>query len=89
MSRKPHVILYTKPGCHLCEEAKREMLRAGITDEYSFEEINIEEDSEGYERYKFEIPVVTVNGHKAFKYRLTADDFKRRITREQGQSGRD
>jgi glutaredoxin len=81
MPPKPHVRLYTKPGCHLCEEAKQEMLRAGITDEYTFEEVNIEEDAEAYERYKFEIPVITINGHKAFKYRLTAAEFRRRVRR--------
>ena len=57
------------------------MLAAGIEDEYTFEEVNIEEDEDSYERYKFEIPVITVDGHKAFKYRLTADEFRRRIRR--------
>lgn len=81
MSVKPHVVFYTKPGCHLCEEAKREMEAAGLSDEYTFEEVNIELDAEAYERYKFEIPVITINGIKAFKYRLTALEFKRRIRR--------
>jgi glutaredoxin len=81
MTSKPHVKLYTKPGCHLCEEAKQEMLAAGIPDEYIFEEVNIEEDAEAHERYSLEIPVITINGHKAFKYRLTAEDFKRKIRR--------
>jgi glutaredoxin len=81
MSAKPHVRLYTKPGCHLCEEAKREMLQAGIADEYTFEEVNIEDDREAYERYRFEIPVITVDGRKAFKYRLTAEEFQLRIRR--------
>jgi glutaredoxin len=81
MSAKPHVTLYTKPGCHLCEEAKREMLSARISAEYTFEEVNIEEDEELYERYRYEIPVITIDGHKAFKYRLTADDFRRRLLR--------
>jgi glutaredoxin len=81
MNKKPHVIFYTKPGCHLCEEAKREIRAAGIEDEYSFEEVNIEEDAESYERYKFEIPVVLIDGHKAFKYRLNAEEFKQRIRR--------
>ncbi|MBD0370675.1 MAG: glutaredoxin family protein [Pyrinomonadaceae bacterium] len=81
MSAKPHVTLYTKPGCHLCEEAKQEMMRAEIADEYTFEEVNIEEDAAVYERYRFEIPVITVDGHKAFKHRLTAEEFKRRIRR--------
>ena len=81
MTAKPHVKLYTKPGCHLCEEAKREMLAAGIQDEYTFEEVNIEEDMEAYERYKFEIPVITIDDRKAFKYRLTAEEFRRRLLR--------
>jgi glutaredoxin len=81
MDRKPHVTFYTKPGCHLCEEAKREIQAAGIEDEYTFEEVDIEQDAEAYERYKFEIPVITVDGHKAFKYRLTAGDFRRRLLR--------
>lgn len=82
MQTKPHVTLYTKPGCHLCEEAKREMLAANMADEYTFEEVNIEEDAVAYERYRFEIPVVTVDGRKAFKYRLTAEDFRRRLRRD-------
>lgn len=81
MSAKPHVRLYTKPGCHLCEEAWREMLAAGIADEYTFEAVNIEEDPEAYERYRFEIPVITINGRKAFKYRLTAQEFRQRLKR--------
>ena len=81
MPAKPHVKLYTKPGCHLCDEAKREMEAADLADEYTFEEVNIELDGEAYERYKFEIPVITINGIKAFKYRLTAREFKSRIRR--------
>lgn len=82
MNAKPHVTLYTKPGCHLCEEAKQEMLAAGIADEYIFEEVNIEQDADLYDRYKFEIPVVNINGHKAFKYSLTASEFKRKVRRQ-------
>lgn len=81
MKRKALVRLYTKPGCHLCEEAKAEMLKAGCADQYVLEEINIESDPEIFRRYKFEIPVITINGIKAFKYRLTADEFKRKVRR--------
>ena len=79
MPLKPLVTLYTRPGCHLCEEAKHEMLAASIEDEYGYEEVNIEQDAAAYELYKYEIPVITINGHKAFKYRLTAEDFKRKV----------
>ncbi|HWT01872.1 MAG TPA: glutaredoxin family protein [Pyrinomonadaceae bacterium] len=81
MTAKAHVILYTRPGCHLCEEAKREMLAAGCGGEYTLEEVNIETDPALKERYSWEIPVVLINNVKAFKYRLTADEFRRKLRR--------
>lgn len=78
---KSHVILYTRPGCHLCEEAKQEMLAANCAGEYTLEEVNIETDAALKERYGWEIPVIVINGVKAFKYRLTADEFKRKLRR--------
>jgi glutaredoxin len=87
MTAKPHVTLYTKPGCHLCDEAKQEMLAAGIADEYTFEEVNIEQDAWAYDRYRFEIPVVNINGHKAFKYHLTAEEFRTKIRRHAKKQG--
>ena len=78
---KAHVILYTRPGCHLCEEAKAEMLAAGCLDEYVLEEVNIDVDAALKELYGWEIPVVFINGRKAFKYRLTAEEFKRKLRR--------
>ncbi|MBA3243367.1 MAG: glutaredoxin family protein [Acidobacteria bacterium] len=79
MRQKPHVVFYTKPGCHLCEEAKREIERAGVKDEYTFEEVNILSSIELQRRYGTEIPVVNINGTHAFKYSLTADEFRRAL----------
>ena len=76
MKKRAYVILYTRPGCHLCEEAKAQIRAAACTDEYTFEEINITGDPALVEHYGWEIPVVTINGIKAFKYRLTAAEFK-------------
>jgi glutaredoxin len=81
MQTKARVILYTRPGCHLCEEAAAEMLAANCADEYTLEEVNIETDPALKERYGLEIPVIFINGVKAFKYRLTAAEFKRKLRR--------
>jgi glutaredoxin len=81
MPTKAHVILYTRPGCHLCEETKAEMLAAGCRDEYVLEEVNIETDEALREQYGWEIPVVVINGIKAFKYHLTAREFRRKLRR--------
>lgn len=79
MSQKPHVVFYTKPGCHLCDEAKREIERAGGRDLYTFEEVNILNDPDLRRRYGTDIPVVVINGTHAFKHRLTAEAFRKKI----------
>jgi glutaredoxin len=81
MTPKPHVLFYTKPGCHLCDEARREIERADCSGQYTFEEVNILCDPELQRRYSTEIPVVLINGTHAFKHRLTAEDFRRAIQR--------
>lgn len=79
MPDKPHVILYTKPGCHLCDEAKEAIRRAGRPELYTFEEINILSDPDLQRRYGHDIPVVLVDGVHAFRHRLTADEFRKKI----------
>jgi glutaredoxin len=80
LETKARVVLYSRPGCHLCEEMKTELTRAGCADLYSLEEVNIESDPELLERYRYEIPVLSINGVEAFRHRLRADELKARIT---------
>ena len=82
--KKAQVLLYTRPGCHLCEEAKKEIFAADCADLYVLEEINIDADPLLLERYGWEIPVIHINGVKAFKYRLTAAEFKSKLRRLAG-----
>lgn len=79
MKEKSRVRIYTRPGCHLCEEAKAEMRRAGCAELYTLEEINIEGDEELTRRYGWDIPVVRIGDAVAFKHRLTADEFARML----------
>jgi len=81
MKNRAQVLIYTRPGCHLCEEAKREIQAARCADRYVLEEVNIDTDPALRELYGWEIPVITINGIKAFKYRLTAAEFKRKLLR--------
>ena len=80
MNQKAQVLLYTRPGCHLCEEAKREMLAAGCADRYKLTEVNIETDPALFELYRFDIPVILINGQEQFRHRLTAAEFRRAVT---------
>ena len=75
----PRVVIYSRPGCHLCEEAKKVIEASGYRGEYTLEEINIESDAELLRRYRFDIPVITINGVEAFRHRVTADEFRQRL----------
>jgi glutaredoxin len=59
----PEVRLYTRPGCHLCDEA-RDAILALRRDGLSFElrEVNIEGDERVHAEYLERIPVVEVEG---------------------------
>jgi glutaredoxin len=74
--------LYTRPGCHLCDEMK-EILdpvvrKLGCT----VAEVDISGDAELEARFGHEIPVLFVNGRKAFKYRLTERELRKRLRAE-------
>jgi glutaredoxin len=77
---KPHVIIYSRPGCHLCEEAKAAIASAGCSDQFTLEEINIESDSELLRKYKYDIPVITIDGVEAFIHRVDPKEFRTRIS---------
>lgn len=77
--RKAHVVIYSRPGCHLCDEAKQGMEAAKCPDEYTLEEINIESDPDLLKRYEYDIPVITINGVEAFRHRLTSETFRERL----------
>lgn len=79
--RKARVTLYTRPGCHLCDEAKQAMLAARCEGQYTLREINIDLDPDLTRRYGWDIPVVLINGVETFRHRLTASEFQREIMR--------
>jgi glutaredoxin len=73
------VTLYTRPGCHLCEEAKAAM--APLLREFraSLQEVNIEGDAVLEERYGWDIPVIFIGARKAAKHRVDVAQFRRQL----------
>jgi glutaredoxin len=57
------VVLYSRPGCHLCEEARAMLERAGA----AFDERDIESDDDLFKRYLERIPVIAIDGEEAFE----------------------
>ena len=73
------VTLYTRPGCHLCDEMKEVVRRvtASAQPPVEIEEIDISTDPDLEARYGLEIPVLLVNGRKAAKFRVTEPELLR------------
>ena len=77
--------IYTRPGCHLCQEMKVIVERV-VRDTHAqarIEEIDIANDADLEARYALEIPVLLVNGKKAAKYRVTEEELRRRLKTEE------
>ena len=80
METRVQVVMYNRPGCHLCDEMKEAISNSGCVGLYTLEEVDIESDAGLFARYQFEIPVVCINGIEAFRHRVRADEFKAYVT---------
>ena len=75
------VAIYSKPDCPLCDDAKEVLLAVRQRVPFDLEEINIESDPALFEQFKYDIPVVFVEGRKAFKHRLDPKTLEARLRR--------
>ena len=73
------VVLYHAEGCHLCERARAtlEALRHELG--FTLAEVDIGGDPELEARYRELLPVVEINGRRAFTYYVQPDAFRRRL----------
>lgn len=76
---KPLVTLYTRAGCHLCDAAKRVVEAARGRAEFDYQEVDIDSDEVLRRRYNDEVPVIAINGVKAFKYRVETQELLKRL----------
>jgi glutaredoxin len=73
------VILYTRPGCHLCDEAKAAI--APLLREFraTLREVNVDTDPELQERYGSDVPVICIGERKLAKHRVDLAQFRRQL----------
>ena len=76
---KPKVTLYTRAGCCLCDDAKRVLMEARRRAEFDYEEFDIDADPELRRLYNDDVPVITINRVKAFKYRVDMKEFLKKL----------
>jgi glutaredoxin len=69
--------LYSRPGCHLCDDARAVIERVGAP----FEEIDIESDDALFAAYLERIPVVVLDGVELFEYFVDAGALAEHLDR--------
>ena len=69
------LVMYSRRGCHLCDEARAVLLRIGEP----FDEIDIDSDDELFKRYLERIPVVVLDGEELYDFFVDEQDLRRRV----------
>lgn len=79
LPRVPTVVLYGRPGCHLCAEALEVLQRMRAELGFSLEERDIEQDDALHRAYLERIPVVALDGEELSEFLVDEDDLRRRL----------
>ena len=78
------VVIYGKKDCCLCDAAKETLQKAALEFPLQIREIDIESDPEMNERYKEEIPVITIQGERAFRYKVHETTLRKKLEKIRG-----
>jgi glutaredoxin len=79
MPPTPKVTLYTRKGCCLCDDAKRVLEAVRGRAAFELHEVDIDTDAGLRSSYNDEVPVIAINGRKAFKYRVSEQELLKKL----------
>jgi len=79
MSVLRQVVVYSRKGCHLCEIVKETLVKLQRRGGFSWSEVDVDSDDELRRQFTDEVPVVFIDGRKAFKYRMDEREFLRKL----------
>lgn len=77
----PKVTLYTRVGCHLCDDAKEVLEAVRREKPFELDVVDVDTDPALVALYTDEVPVITIEGRKAFKYRVDAAALRAKLDR--------
>ena len=78
------VTLYSRPGCHLCDDAREVLERVHARAPFTLVEVDIETDDALHARYLERIPVVALDGEELFDSFVDETALVRRILYREG-----
>ena len=79
MTGAHQVIVYSRKGCHLCEIVKETLSKLERRGSFTWREVDVDSDEQLRRQFSDEVPVVFIDGKKAFKYRMAERDFLRML----------
>lgn len=79
MQEPREVVVYSRKGCHLCEIVKESLVKLQRQGGFTWREIDVDSDEQLRRQFTDEVPVVFINGRKAFKYRMDEREFLRKL----------
>lgn len=79
-SPSPRITLYSRPGCHLCDDARVVIEEICAELGESFDEVSIDGDPELQRRFGEEIPVTFVDGRQHDFWRVDPARLRRALT---------
>lgn len=79
MSSPREVVVYSRKGCHLCEIVKETLAKLERRGGFQWREVDVDTDDSLRRQFTDEVPVVFIDGRKAFKYRLDEQEFLRKL----------
>lgn len=74
-----NVIVYSRKGCHLCEVVKESLVKLSRRGGFTWREVDVDTDLELRRQFNDEVPVVFIDGRKAFKYHMNEQEFLRKL----------
>ena len=86
MASTPKVTVFHGVGCHLCERALAQVRVLHEELEFQLEEVAIDGNPELEAAYRELIPVVAIDGERAFTYYVHEAAFRRRLGAAQTSS---
>ena len=76
---KTALVIYTRKDCCLCDEMKAVIRQVAAQTPLALAEIDVDGSPEFQEKYGREVPVLFINGRKAFKYRVTREELEKKL----------
>jgi glutaredoxin len=77
------VVVYSRKGCHLCDIVTETLTQFQGDAEFQWREVDIDVEPQLRQKYNDDVPVVVIDGRKAFKYRLDGRQFLSALARRE------